>query len=108
MLFQPAIKISFSNVTHNQLLTEYGSLNSSLSTTGALNVYFIFAKEVDPFLKLFVNFNSNNFNVDFMNKTVSLCKVLQVPRYEPFIKIAYKVMADKSHLPKTCPMKKVC
>lgn len=89
VLLQPTIKMRALNVTHNLLLTEYGDMNTSFSSTSAVNIYFIFAKKVELFIKIVINFKSNNFNVNFMNKTVNWCKVLQVPRYEPFIKIAY-------------------
>lgn len=107
LLFQPKITIRFVNITHDVLLTQYGSVNTSVSTTGALSIYFHFAREVELFLKLVIDFNSNNVDVNFMNKTVSWCNLLQVPRYEPLIKIVYKVFSQNAHLPQKCPIKKV-
>lgn len=108
LLFQPMVRLHFFYITHDLLLPSYGGMNTSLSTTGEMNVYFYFAKDVDIFAKFIINFNSDNINVNFMNKTVSWCKVLQVPRYEPLIKIAYRVFSEKSHLPQKCPFEKVC
>lgn len=101
------VSIHFLNVTHNLLLTHYGDLNASVSTTGAINAYFQFSKDVKIFVRVIVNFDSNNLSVNFMNKTVSWCKVIEAPRYEPLIKIAYKIFSRKSHLPQKCPIEKV-
>lgn len=48
-------------------------------------------------------------NVEFMNKTINLCKVVHTRNDEPLLKLAFKVISEnkKSNLPKDCPVKKV-
>lgn len=52
-------------------------------------------------------------NVEFMNKTINVCKVARTKNDEPLLKLIYKVLAENqiarklSRLPKECPVKKV-
>lgn len=52
--------------------------------------------------------NKNNFNIEFMNRTISLCKLIHDRRYEPFMRIFYELM--KQYSPEyinKCPIEKV-
>lgn len=102
------VRVHFLNVTHDLLMPNYADMNTSLSITGGLNSYFQFFRDVNLFVKFVVNFDSDNLRVNFMNKTISWCKVIEAPRYEPLVKIIYKVFSRNAHMPQKCPMEKVC
>lgn len=60
---------------------------------------------IKAFVKLGIYFE----NVEFMNKTINVCKVAHTKNSEPLLKLIYKVIAEnsKARLPKECPIKKV-
>lgn len=86
-------------------------MNASLTSQGALNMYIRSLKDIkNVFATIVVKFSSNhsnNFDIDYMNKTVNVCKLFHNPRYEPLLKLGYKIISKDVHLPQRCPVKKV-
>ncbi len=52
--------------------------------------------------------DDDDFGIEFMNKTINICKMLSNRRYEPLMGLFYKIVQDlEPTLPKKCPIKKV-
>lgn len=52
--------------------------------------------------------NHNEFGIEFMNRTIDLCKLLSNRRYEPLMGLIYEAVKDNApSMPKKCPIKKV-
>lgn len=86
-------------------------MNVTISPGGALNLFIKPSMDFDQFfITMVLKFStksSDNFDVNFMNKTIDFCKLVKEPRYEPLIKLGYKIFSEKTHLPQRCPIKKV-
>lgn len=63
------------------------------------------------FFNIVIHFEdrNNEFGIEFMNKTINLCKMLGNRRYEPVMGFIYQASQEnaQSSLPKKCPIKKV-
>lgn len=85
-------------------------MNASLSEDGALSVFLKPLRDIGQvFLTVVLRFSTDDrsFDINYLNKTVDFCKLTSKPRYEPFIKLGYKIVSEKVHLPQSCPIKKV-
>lgn len=86
-------------------------MNATLSNkTNSISVYVIFLKDLEIFVDVSLSYsvlNSNNSDLEFMNKTVEVCKFLHNGRYEPLLHIIYKIVSEKGRLPQQCPLRKV-
>lgn len=104
------MKAIYSNLAYD-CVTGYGDVNASLSADGSLSFYVKPLIDIDRlFVALRVDIcadGSDDFNIDFMNKTVNVCKFFQNRRYEPLLQLTYKIISAKIILPKRCPIKKV-
>lgn len=60
-------------------------------------------------IKIIVKLGIYFENIEFMNKTINVCKVAHKDRYEPLLKLIFKVLTDhpKANMPRQCPVKKV-
>lgn len=86
-------------------------MNATLSEGGALSVFLRPSVDINQaFLTVVLTFSTDdrNFDIHYLNKTVDFCQLSSKPRYEPFIKLGYKIVSEKVHLPQHCPIKKVC
>lgn len=80
--------------------------------TGAMSLYVrqrievkrLFVTVTNKFSK---NENTNDFEINFLDKTVDICKFSQNRRYEPLIQLVYRITSEKINLPQRCPIKKV-
>lgn len=65
-------------------------------------------------LKLWINTaihlqnNNKEFAIEFMNKTMDMCKILVNRRYDPVMGIFFEILKEKiPFFPKRCPIEKV-
>lgn len=103
-LFQPTLLVNILNYTQtfDSKYVEYSMVPTNIS--GDFDVRLnVLRNNVKPIVDLGVYFE----NVEFMNKTINVCKVATSRNLEPLLKLIYKVIADKGNLPKECPIKKV-
>lgn len=100
------------NVTYDYSMY-YGMMNATMSENGAASLFLKPSRDLNNvFATVVLNFSpdgSANFNANFINKTIDFCKLLHVPRYEPLIKLTYKIISETEnvHFPQRCPLKKV-
>lgn len=53
--------------------------------------------------------NENEFTTEFVNKTISVCRLIHDRRYEPFLRLIHTILKDYSpEFINKCPIKKVC
>lgn len=53
--------------------------------------------------------NENEFTTEFVNKTISVCRLIHDRRYEPFLRLIHMILKDYSpEFINKCPIKKVC
>lgn len=87
-------------------------MNATLSPSGAITFYVRTLTEIkELFLTGVLKYstdNSLNFDMEFTNKTIDVCKVLHNARYEPLVQLGYKIIAQQMLLPRRCPVQKVC
>lgn len=112
MAFQRKVNVKFLNTTYNYT-KYYGMMNATLSENGALTFFINPARDFNnAFATVGLDLStdgSDNFNVNFLNKTIDICKLLSVSRYELLLKLVYKIVSenDNVHFPQRCPFKKV-
>lgn len=60
---------------------------------------------VKPIVRLGIYFD----NVEYMNKTIDVCKVAHSQKEEPLLRLIVKVLVanEKARTPRECPVKKV-
>ncbi len=78
----------------------------SNKSTGAYDIHlYVLRASVRPIVKLGVYFE----NVEFMNKTINMCKVVNSKNEEPLLRLITKILIDneKARMPKKCPVEKV-
>lgn len=84
---------------------------NATTSQDAFSIFVKLSKNVDNlFLTAVLKFSSDdssNFDIEYMNKTVDVCKFPIHPRYEPLIQLVYRIISKKVHLPQRCPLKKV-
>lgn len=63
-----------------------------------------------PWVNAAMHFKNNkNKYIEFTNKTVNVCRLLNNRRYEPLIGLIYDILSAKEpNLPQRCPIRKVC
>lgn len=51
----------------------------------------------------------DEYAIEFMNKTLNVCKLLSIRKYEPVLSVLYDGLYEKfPQLPRKCPIMKVC
>ncbi len=113
-LFQRPYAVTFRNVSCVALQPKILDFQITLTTdeddvqriSGNLDI-----KEVIPeiFLHMTVLLDSGNENFDllYLNKTISVCKFLENKKSNVFLGIAYEATSVYVDLPKRCPLVKV-
>lgn len=78
--------------------------------SGAYDIHLnVLRENVKAIVKLGIYFE----NVEFMNKTINVCKVAHTKNSEPLLKLIFKVLSDNkkspipTKIPNECPVKKV-
>lgn len=103
------MQVVFTKLAYNYN-KEFGEANATLSAHGSVSFFVKSTVNIDRlFLTSLVQFSSDgtdNFDINFTNKTVDICKLSRNPRYEPLIQLVFKILSEKVHLPR-CPVKKV-
>lgn len=85
-------------------------MNATLSPDGYLSLFIQSSIDIERlFLTVVIKFGTadSDFNIEFMNRTVEICKFQRNPRYEPLLQLFYKILSEKMQLPQRCPVKKV-
>ncbi len=104
------MKAVFTNSAYNYA-NDAAEANATLSADGSITFFAKPLVEVKQiFLTVVIKFSndgSENFDIDFMNKTINLCKMFYNPRYEPLIQLVVKIISVKVRLPQRCPVRKV-
>lgn len=78
----------------------------SNKSMGAYDVHLnVLRGTIKPIVRIGIFFE----NVEFMNKTINVCKVAHTKNSEPLLKLIFKVLTEnkKAKVPKECPIKKV-
>lgn len=63
----------------------------------------------DMFVQCEFYFDSGDgkYELEIVNKTISLCRLIREPRYERILQLFYKIMLQYGNFPKKCPVPKV-
>lgn len=57
--------------------------------------------------EIYLESGYGNYDLKILNKTVSLCRIIREPRYEPLLQKVYKIILQYGNFPTKCPMTKV-
>ncbi|KAJ6642235.1 Pyrethroid hydrolase Ces2a [Pseudolycoriella hygida] len=101
----PTLQVTILNHTQtsDSKYVQYDMVPSNVS--GAYDVFLnVFKENLKILVKLGVYFE----NIEFMNKTINLCKVAKSKSDEPLLKLIFKVLTEnpKARVPTECPIKK--
>lgn len=109
---QPTVKINIFKYNFNIIESDYVDFNMTDLKLGGNIMYFHIKKDN---LVLWINTaihletSKGEYATEFMNKTLSVCKMLNNRRYQPVLSVLYDGLYEKyPTLPKRCPIKKVC
>lgn len=66
-------------------------------------------KIVEPFVHItfLLDSGKSNFNLVYLNRTISICQFLKNNKINFFVGIAYRVISEYVEMPKQCPLLKV-
>ncbi|KAJ6640897.1 hypothetical protein Bhyg_05830, partial [Pseudolycoriella hygida] len=85
------------------------SFSSTLNADGSLDTEWILTKNMPEMLfhiELYLDSGSGKYEMELLNKTINLCRLLREPRYEPLFQIVYKMILQYSNYPTKCPIPK--
>lgn len=103
---QPTLRVTILNYTqtYDTKYVEYSMVPTNMSGDYDVNLN-VLRDNINPIVKLGIYFE----DVEFMNKTINVCKVARSKNAEPLLKLIFRVLTDndRARQPKQCPVKKV-
>lgn len=107
-MFQHVYEMSLVNITYASLSNEDVQLNFTINQEGLMSIHaFVHKQSEDYYLQLIVAFEDDKgmFSNTFLNKTITVCKFLSTPSYEPLIQLYYKTLKKfDNNIPDGCPI----
>lgn len=85
-------------------------VNSSLNADGSVDVdmeLLASLPELNILCELYLDSGYGKYEMQIVNRTVSVCRLIREPRYEPLVQIVYKIILQYGNFPRKCPMPKV-
>ncbi|KAG4074437.1 hypothetical protein HA402_015133 [Bradysia odoriphaga] len=90
-------------------MVDYVEMNSSISSSGLISLFFNVKKNVpDFYAKVLITVDTTNggYDLELINRTIDGCEFYRNPKYEPIPQVFYKFLTKNGVFPKRCPVTK--
>lgn len=108
LLLQRPYEVKLTNLTAYSL-NENVYVNATINNS-YINSYISLKETVPDMhmrLEVYVDEGDGKYELVFMNRTISACRIFRDRRYEPIVQVIYKIILSYGNLPRSCPIQKV-